>query len=477
MTSRPKVFLPPDRYFDPNPRQKEIAERLYGSVARAPLVCPHGHVDPRMFADPNYTFGTPTELLLIPDHYVFRMLYSQGIPLERLGISRRDGSNGRPDHRQIWQTFAEHFYLFRSTPTGIWLTHELHDVFGVEDKLTGESAQEIYDHIAARLELPEFRPRRLFDRFNIAVLTTTDAATDPLEHHRAIRESGWPARILPTFRPDAVVNLDSANWRENIVKLSQVSGIQVNDYSSFIQALENRRAHFKAMGATATDHAVVSPYTVELSLKEAEAIFQRALKGESTASDAARFTGHMLIENARMSIEDGLVMQLHPGSHRNHNRLVFENFGPDKGADIPVPLEYTRNLLPLLDRYGNDPRLTLILFTLDEATYSRELAPLAGHYPAVKLGPPWWFHDSLNGMRRYRDRVTETAGLYNTVGFNDDTRAFPSIPARHDLARRVDANWLAGLVVRGIVDESDAEEMIHDTAYRLAQRAYKFDRN
>jgi glucuronate isomerase len=475
MTSRPKVFLPPDRYFDPNPRQKEIAQHLYDRVAQAPLVCPHGHVDPRMFADPNYTFGTPTELLLIPDHYVFRMLYSQGIPLEQLGIVRKDGNNGGADHRRIWQTFAEYFYLFRGTPTGMWLAHELYDVFGVEDKLTGESAQDIYDHIAARLELPEFRPRRLFDRFNIAVLTTTDAATDPLEHHRAIRESGWQARILPTFRPDAVVNLDTANWRENIETLSQVSGIQVNSYSSFIRALENRRAHFKSMGATATDHAVVTPYTVELSPQEAETIFQRALKGESSAADAARFTGHMLIENARMSIEDGLVMQLHPGSHRNHNRQVFENFGPDKGADIPVPLEYTRNLLPLLNKYGNDPRLTLILFTLDEATYSRELAPLAGHYPAVKLGPPWWFHDSLNGMRRYRDRVTETAGLYNTVGFNDDTRAFPSIPARHDLARRVDANWLAGLVVRGIVDTADAEEMIHDTAYRLAQRAYKFD--
>jgi glucuronate isomerase len=475
MTSRPKVFLPPDRYFDPNPRQKEIAQHLYDRVAQAPLVCPHGHVDPRMFADPNYTFGTPTELLLIPDHYVFRMLYSQGIPLERLGISRKDDNNGGVDHRQIWQTFAEHFYLFRSTPTGMWLAHELFDVFGIEDKLTGDSARDIYDHIAARLELPEFRPRRLFERFNIAVLTTTDAATDPLDHHRAIRESGWQARILPTFRPDGVVNLDTASWRENIEKLSRVSGVQVNGYGSFIRALENRRAHFKSMGATATDHAVVTPYTVELSAHEAETIFQRALRGESTAADAAQFTGHMVIENARMSIEDGLVMQLHPGSHRNHNRLVFENFGPDKGADIPVPLEYTRNLLPLLNKYGNDPRLTLILFTLDEATYSRELAPLAGHYPAVKLGPPWWFHDSLNGMRRYRDRVTETAGLYNTVGFNDDTRAFPSIPARHDLARRVDANWLAGLVVRGIVDTADAEEMIRDTAYRLAQRAYKFD--
>ena len=228
------------------------------------------------------------------------------------------------------------------------------------------------------------------------------------------------------------------------------------------------------MGATATDHAALTPYTVELSEQEADDILQRALRGEATDEDARRFTGHLLIENARMSIEDGLVMQLHPGSFRNHNPTIFERFGADKGADIPIPVEYTRSLLPLLNKYGNDPRLTLILFTLDESTYARELAPIAGHYPAVKLGPPWWFFDSLNGMRRYRDLVMETAGLYNTVGFNDDTRAFPSIPARHDLARRVDANWLAGMVVRGIIDREDAEQMIHDLAYRLAKRAYKF---
>jgi glucuronate isomerase len=473
MKERSKVFLPDDRYFDPNPGQKEIAQHLYGTAADLPLVCPHGHVDPRMFADEDYSFGTPVDLLIIPDHYVFRMLYSHGIPLESLGVTRLDGGAVEGDHRTIWRTFAEYFYLFRGTPTGMWLTHELHSVFGVEEKLTVESAQEIYDQIAACLASPEFRPRKLFERFNIEVLCTTDAATDPLEHHHAIRESGWSGKVLPTFRPDAVVNIDTPGWGQNVQALSEVSGIEVNSYRSFVQALENRRAYFKETGAMATDHSAMTPYTAELSEREAEAIFQRALKGEAIAEDATRFTGHMLIENARMSIEDGLVMQLHPGSYRNHNSLIYQRFGPDKGCDIPTRTEYTHNLHALLNKYGNDLRLTLVLFTLDETTYSRELAPLAGHYPAVKLGPPWWFYDSLEGMQRYRQQVVETAGLYNTVGFNDDTRAFPSIPARHDLWRRVDANWMAGLVVRGIVDMADAEEMIYDSAYRLAKQAYK----
>jgi len=473
MKDRPRVFLPEDRYFDPNPRQKEIAQHLYAQVADLPLICPHGHVDPRMFADPDYSFGTPTQLLLIPDHYVFRMLYSQGIPLESLGVPRVDGGQVEQDHRKIWQTFAEHFYLFRGTPTGMWLTHELHSVFGVEVKLTRETAQEVYDQIAARLESPEFRPRKLFERFNIEVLCTTDAATDRLDHHRAIRESGWHGRIVPTFRPDAVVNLNTPGWQANIEALGHVSGIEVNSYRAFVQALEDRRAYFQSMGATATDHAALTAYTEELSDDEAERIFQRALRGRATAEDATRFTGHMLMESARMSIEDGLVMQLHVGSFRNHNALIFQHFGPDKGADIPIQGEFTRNLHPLLNKYGNDPRLTLILFTLDETTYARELAPLAGHYPAIRLGPPWWFHDSLNGMRRYFEQVIETAGLHNTAGFNDDTRAFPSIPARHDLWRRAAANWIAGLVVRGIVDVEDAEEMVYDAAYRLARQTYR----
>ncbi len=469
-----KLHVPADRYFGPDPRQKEIATRLYQMVATLPLICPHGHVDPRMFADPNYSLGTPTDLLIIPDHYVFRMLYSQGIPMESLGIPRRDGGPVEKDHRKVWQIFADHFFLFRGTPTGMWLGDELHSVFGVDEKLCSESAQRIYDQIEAKLALPEFRPRKLFEKFNIEAMSTTDFAVDPLTHHQAIRASGWAGRVVPCFRPDGVVNLDAPNWRKNIDALSQISGIEVTSAKALVQALENRRAFFKSLGATSTDHAAMTAYTGELSETEAEAIFQRALAGKATPEDATRFTGHLIMEMARMSIEDGLVMQFHVGSFRNHNPLIYDRFGSDMGADIPVQAEWTRNLRPLLAKYGNDPRLTLILFMLDESTLSRELAPLAGHYPAVKLGPPWWFFDSLNGMERFRELVTETAGLCNTVGFNDDTRAFPSIPARHDLARRVDANWIAGLVVRGIVDVPDAEAMIQDAAYRLAKKTYKF---
>ncbi len=463
----------PDRYFDPDPTQRAIARKLYETVATLPLICPHGHVDPRMFADPDYAFGSPVDLLIIPDHYVFRMLYSQGIALEALGVPRRDGVSVETDHRKIWQTFADHFYLFRATPTGVWFNDELSNIFGVEEKLASTSAQRIYDQIAERLASPEFRPRALFERFNIEVMCTTDAAADSLTHHQAIRASGWTGHIRPTFRPDGVVNLDAPGWRANIEALSASSGRHVHNYATFIQALENRRAFFKSMGATATDHAALTPYTHELAPHTADAIFQRALSGEATADDATHFTGHLLLEMARMSCEDGLVMQLHPGSLRNHNTVISEHFGLDKGADIPIGTEYTRNLRPLLNKYGNDPRLTLIVFTLDESTYSRELATLAGHYPALKLGPPWWFHDSLNGMARYFDQIMETAGLYNTVGFNDDTRAFPSIPARHDVWRRAGANWLAGLVARHFIDKHEAHELIQALAYGLVKQAYK----
>jgi glucuronate isomerase len=454
----------PDRYFSPDPSTRTLARELYQSVAMLPIISPHGHVDPRLFADSNTTFGTPADLFIIPDHYVTRMLYSQGIPLESI----LEG-----DHRKIWKLFCENFHLFRGTPSGIWLTHELSEVFGVDEKPNVSNADRLFDSLSEKLSSPDFSPRKLFERFNIEVLCTTDAATDTLAYHQAIRDSGWSGRILPTFRPDGVVNLDAPNWKGNIEKLSHVSAINVHDYKSYVQALEQRRAFFKSMGATATDHAALVPATAELTSMEAEDIFQNALKGKADTSDAARFTAHMLIQMARMSIDDGLVMQLHPGSLRNHNESIFQKFGPDKGADIPLQTEYTRNLLPLLNKYGNDPRLTLILFTLDETSYSRELAPLAGHYPALKLGPPWWFHDSLNGMGRYFDQVMETAGIYNTAGFNDDTRAFCSIPARHDVWRRASANWLAGLVVRHMIDVDDAREMIKDMAVNLAKRAYK----
>jgi glucuronate isomerase len=454
----------PDRFLSPDPATRDIARDLYLTVAKLPIVSPHGHVDPRLFSNPNATFGTPAELFIIPDHYVIRMLYSQGIPLESLLTG---------DHREIWRLFCENFHLFRGTPSGIWLTDELSSVFSVDEKPSASNADRLFDLLSDKLSSPEFSPRKLFERFNIEVLCTTDAATDTLEYHQAIKTSGWQRDIRPTFRPDGVVNLDAPNWKSNINKLSEVSGIEVTDYKSFIQALEQRRAFFKSMGATAADHAALTPATVELSEVDAEAILQRALNGNSNPNDAAQFTAHMLMEMARMSIEDGLVMQLHPGSLRNHNNSIFQRFGMDKGADIPSETEYTRSLLALLNKYGNDSRLTLILFTLDETTYSRELAPLAGHYPALKLGPPWWFHDSLNGMARYFDQVMETAGIYNTAGFNDDTRAFCSIPARHDVWRRASANWLAGLVVRHIVDRDDANEMIQELAVGLARRAYK----
>ena len=450
-----------------------LSEKLYESVAHLPIVSPHGHVDPSLFSNPEAKFGTPVDLLIVSDHYVTRMLYSQGIPLEDLGVPRKDGGVTESDHRKVWRIFCRNFHLFRGTPSGIWLKHELGSIFGINEKPSAENADILYEIISAKLSSLEFAPRNLYEQFNIEVLCTTDSATDTLVHHQAIRESSWKGRILPTFRPDAIINLDDPEWHTNIDKLSSVSGVTVVDFASYIRAIEQRREFFSSMGSVATDHGAVTLTTAELSNLEAERIFQRAINGQSTSNDAARFTAHMLMEMARMSIEDGFVMQLHPGAYRNHNQVIYQRFGLDKGADIPVQTEYTRNLQPLLNKYGNDNRLTLVLFTLDESSYSRELAPLAGHYPALKLGPPWWFHDSYNGMARYFNQVMETAGIYNTAGFNDDTRAFCSIPARHDVWRRAAAEWVASLVFRDSVDIDDAAEMMSELAVGLARRAYK----
>jgi glucuronate isomerase len=464
--------LSPDRCFDADPAQRQVARQLYATVKDLPLLCPHGHVPPALLADPAARLGTPAELFIIPDHYVFRMLYSQGVPLEDLGVPARDGTPVETDGRRIWQRFAEHFYLFRGTPTGLWLAAELVELFGVTERLNGDNAQAIYDHLEQQLARPEFAPRALLERFQIELLCTTDPATDTLEHHRKLHADGL-THIRPTFRPDAVVNIASPAWSAQLAALSQVSGVDVADYASYIRALEQRRAAFKQLGALATDHAALTPYTARLGEREAGAIFERALRGQASDDDAAQFTAHMLIEFARMSAEDGLVMQLHVGSLRDHDPATFARFGTDKGADIPIATEWTRNLRPLLNAYGADPRFRLILFTLDESTYGRELAPLAGYYPAVRLGPPWWFFDSVNGMRRYFDRVVETAGLYNTAGFNDDTRAFASIPARHDVWRRVSCDWLAGMLVQGLIAEDEAAEMAYECAYGLARRAYR----
>jgi glucuronate isomerase len=465
-------MLHPDRYFDPDPTIRRIARSLYSQVKDLPLICPHGHVAPRLLAD-NTPFPDPAELIIIPDHYVYRILYSQGVPLESLGVPRRDGAPVETDHRKIWQTFGASFHLFRGTPTSCWLKHELHDVFGVREPLTGLTAQRIYDQISEKLGTPEFLPRAMYERFNIEVLATTDRATDTLEHHQRIRESGWPGKVIPSFRPDSLVDILQPGWREEVRLLGELTGREISSFRRYIQALEERRSFFKSMGAAATDHAVITPLTHELSPEKAEEIFARALQGKADLDDSRAFCAHMLMEMARMSVEDGLVMQLHAGSYRNHNELIFERFGPDKGCDMPIPTEFTANLRALLNKYGNETGFRLILFTLDESAYSRELAPLAGHYPAVRLGPPWWFHDSREGLALFRRRTSETAGFYNTVGFNDDTRAFPSIPARHDLCRRVDANFLARLVAEHVIEVEEAEELIVDLSYNLVKEAYR----
>ena len=468
------AVLEADRFFDPDPTVRRVARELYDETRTLPIVSPHGHVDAGVLAR-NEPFAEPAALIVQPDHYILRLLYARGVPLEALGVPRRDGG-GAPaetDPCKVWQRFADHYYLFRGTPTGAWLDYELHEVFGVRDRLSGETAARVYDEVAEKLASPEFLPRALFERFNIEVLATTDSASDSLDHHRAIRGSGWKGRVIPCFRPDAVFRIAAPQWPAELEALGREHGAPLVDYAEFVRALEDRRTFFKSMGATATDHGVLEPYTTWLPPEEAETVFQRARQGDVTAADERRFTAHLLMEMARLSVRDGLVMQIHAGALRNHNRLVFERFGPDRGADMPVATEFTRNLRPLLNAYGNDARLTVVVFTLDESTYSRELAPLAGHYPSLRLGPPWWFHDSLEGMRRFRERTTETAGIYKTAGFNDDTRAFCSIPARHDLARRVDADFLAGLVARHVIDKSDARQMARALAYELAKETYK----
>ena len=463
-----------DRYFDPDPTIRKHARELYDETRALPIVSPHGHVDAALLAS-NNAFADPASLIVTSDHYVLRLLYSQGVPLEALGVPPIDGAapSAEKDPRKIWQIFADHWHLFRATPTQAWIEYELRDVFGIKCRLDSDSAQTVYDSIAERLDSAEFRPRALLKRFNIEVLATTDGACDSLEHHQTLREAQLPARIIPTFRPDALFRIGSPGWRSELRRLGNVVGREIKKYRDLLGAIEQRRADFRIAGATATDHAVVSPRTDRLKDGEVDRLFFSAMRGTATEEDQSRFEAHLLMEMAAQSVEDGLVMQLHAGALRNHNEVIHRRFGPDRGGDIPVATEFTRNLRSLLNAYGNDSRFRLIVFTLDESAYSRELAPLAGHYPAMLLGAPWWFHDSIEGMMRFRRATTETAGIENTAGFTDDTRAFCSIPARHDLARRVDANYLGGLVARHVIDTPDAREMAKAMAYDLAKRAYR----
>jgi glucuronate isomerase len=464
--TRPLV-LHPDRLLPAEPSVRDIARELYAAVKTLPIVSPHGHTDPQWWAaDGN--FGNAAELLLHPDHYVFRMLYSQGVSLDALGIGNPDA-----DPRASWRLLAERWHLFRGTPSRMWLDWVFAEAFGLEVQLSAETSDLYFDHITAALATPAFKPRALFDRFNIEVIATTESPLDSLEHHVAIRASGWQGRVITAYRPDPVVDPEFEGFQANLARFSGLTGEDCLSWSGYIAAHRQRRAFFAAMGATSTDHGHPTAQTANLSPVEAEALFGRVTGERCSQADAELFRAQMLTEMAAMSLDDGLVMQIHPGSFRNHNAGLFAALGRDKGADIPTRTDYVHALKPLLDRFGNERDLSIILFTLDESVYARELAPLAGHYPCLKLGPAWWFHDSPEGMRRFRYATTETAGFYNTVGFNDDTRAFLSIPARHDVARRIDCGFLAQLVAEHRIADWEAAELAQDLTYNLVKQAYK----
>ena len=466
------ALVDPDRLFPVETGLRGLTRALYESVADLPIISPHGHCDPQWFAE-NKRFPNPAELFVIPDHYVFRMLVSQGVPLTDLGVPRVDGGPTETDPRLIWKRFAENYHLFRGTPSAMWLNHSFEHVFGLDVPLSAETADMYYDRIDAKLAQDDFRPRALFDRFKIEALATTEGALDDLKWHRQIRESGWQGRVITTYRPDAVVDPEFEGFADNIAELGAITGEDTATWNGYLNAHRARRAYFKEFGATASDHGHATARTEDLSAADANALFQKALKGTCTADEADAFRGHMLTEMARMSLEDGLTLQIHPGARRNHSAPVFAAHGRDKGFDIPGRTDYVAALRPLLDAVGMERDLTVILFTLDETTYGRELAPMAGAYPALRLGPPWWFFDSYEGIRKFREATTETCGFYNTAGFNDDTRAFCSIPARHDVARRSDCAYLATLVATGRLREDEAFEVAQDLTYRLAKEAYR----
>ncbi|MBR2690240.1 MAG: glucuronate isomerase [Aquamicrobium sp.] len=465
-------LVDPDLLFPAEPSVRGIARQLYDLVKSLPIVSPHGHTDPRWYAL-NEPFSDPAQLLIVPDHYVFRMLFSQGIRLEDLGVPTLDGAPVEADGRKIWRLFAENYFLFRGTPTRLWFDYVLSDLFGISEPLTANNADRHYDAIAHCLQRQEFRPRALFERFNIEVIATTDGALDDLAWHRQIRDSGWLGRVATAYRPDAVVDPDFESFAANLDRLGEITGCDTGNWAGYLDAHRQRRAYFKSYGATSTDHGHATAETANLSPAAAQELFNRIRAGSSDEREHRLFRAQMLTEMARMSLDDGLVLQIHPGSWRNHSPAMLQRFGRDKGFDIPTRTDYVAALKPLLDAVGLERDLSVIVFTLDETSYARELAPLAGVYPALKLGPAWWFHDSPEGMRRFREMTTETAGFYNTVGFNDDTRAFPSIPARHDLARRVDCAFLARLVSEHRLREDEARELAPELAYTLAKRAYR----
>ncbi|BCJ72475.1 uronate isomerase [Catellatospora sp. IY07-71] len=464
-----------DLLFPAEARTRAIARELYTHARNLPLISPHGHVDPGILAD-DAPFPDPARLIVVPDHYVTRMLLSQGIPPSELGVPRIDGGPSETDPRLIWRRLAENWHLFRGTPSRLWLEQTFRTVFGIETPFSGQTADRVYDELAAKLAEPQYRPRALFQRFNLEVLATTESPLDDLSRHAKLAADGWGGpggRVITTFRPDDLVDMDWPGWPDRVVKLGEITGQDTATYEGFLHALAQRRRDFIAAGATCSDHGHPTAATGGMTAAEAKSLFERVVHGGATAAEAEAFRAHMLMEFARMSLDDGLVMQLHPGSSRNHNATLFRTHGRDVGGDIPVATEYTNALRPLLEEFGHDPRFRVVVYTLDEYTFSRELAPLAGGYPAMFIGAPWWFLDAPEALRRWREAVTETAGFYNTAGFVDDTRAYCSIPVRHDVARRVDAGFLARLVAEHRLGLDEAAETIADLAYHLPKKIFR----
>ncbi|WP_026401401.1 glucuronate isomerase [Actinomadura rifamycini] len=465
------LHLHPDRLLPADPGVRALARRLHDSVRGLPILSPHGHVDARLLVE-DEPFADPASLLIAPDHYVTRLLHADGVPLHDLGVGR--GPLSEAAARTAWRRLCEHWPVFRGTPVRYWLEAELGEVFGVEDRPAPGTADRIYDRIAERLAEPSFRPRALFERFGIDVLATTDDPCDDLAAHRALAEdAAWRARVVPTFRPDRYLEPGRDGWADAVARLGEAADTDTSGYEGYVRALEARRRHFVKHGATSADHSHADARTDPLPARDAGRIYRAALAGDATEAEALAFRRHMLLEMARMSCEDGLVMTLHPAVRRNHHPPTLHRHGPDTGHDIPLRAEFTDALRPLLERYGTADGFQLVLFTIDETAFSREIAPLAGFYPSVYAGAPWWFLDAPEAIRRYQRSVTETAGLSRTTGFVDDTRAFCSIPARHDMSRRLDSGFLAELVAEHRLTEDEAFEAAAELVAVNPRRAFK----
>ncbi|MCP2311107.1 glucuronate isomerase [Kitasatospora paracochleata] len=461
----------PDRLLPADPGVRALARRLYASVRALPILSPHGHVDPRPLVD-DVAFPDPATLLVTPDHYITRLLHASGVGLAELGVGQ--GPLTERQARVAWRRLCEHWYVFRGTPVRYWLESELAEIFGVTERPDAANADRLYDRIAERLAEDAFRPRALFDRFGIEVLATTDDPCDDLAAHRALAaDPAFRGRVVPTFRPDRYLEPAGAGWAAAVARLGEAADEDTTTYPGYLRALESRRRYFVAHGATSADHSHPDVRTDPLDPATAARIHAAALAGTATAAECTAFRRHMLLEMARMSCEDGLVMTLHPGIRRNHHTPTLHRFGPDTGHDIPVRVEFTDALRPLLERYGTAPGFQLILFTVDESVLSREIAPLAGFYPSVFAGAPWWFLDAPDAIRRARRAVTETAGFTRTSGFVDDTRAFCSVPARHDMSRRLDCGLLAELVAEHRLDEDEAFATARDLVDAIPRKAFK----